>query len=147
MIKYQKTQYGYLLTIIFSIINIAIAYLGINQIGSKPIPLVITVILFVLFLGIMLSFYKLTISIDNEKLNIKFGIGFIKKTFLINEISLIEKIKTPWYYGIGIRLTPKGWLWNVKFGDAIYLQNKNKTTSFLIGTDDADEIIKNLKIN
>ena len=89
-------------------------------------------------------FYKLTITIDDEKFTATFGIGWIKKTILLKNIDTktIEKVIFPWYIGIGIRLTNKGWLWNTKVGESIYFKSKNKFHHYLFGTADYEKIKK-----
>ena len=146
MKTYKKTQYGIFLSLFLAIIALAVFYAYYFQIGSKPIPLIPAVIVLFIFVLSILLFYKLTILIDTEKITATFGIGFIKKSVLIKDIDIssIEKVKMPWYLGIGIRLTAKGWLWNVKVGDSIYF--KTKINTFLVGTDDFDTI-KNILRN
>jgi len=146
MKTYKKTQYGIFLSLFLAIIALAVFYAYYFHIGSKPIPLIPAVIVLFIFVLSILLFYKLTILIDTEKITATFGIGFIKKSVLIKDIDIssIEKVKMPWYLGIGIRLTAKGWLWNVKVGDSIYF--KTKINTFLVGTDDFDTI-KNILRN
>ncbi len=141
---YNKTQYGILIYIMV-IVMVFLSYAYFYQTGSNPIPLIPYVILMMVFLVIILFFYKLTIIIDDEKITAIFGIGFLKKSIYLNEIDTIETYKAPWFTGIGVRLTSKGWLWNVKVGNAILLNDKNKTKTFLVGTDDADKIVNLLK--
>ena len=76
----------------------------------------------------------------NKKIEAKFGIGLIKRSLLLSEIdySTIEEIKIPAVYGIGIRITPHGTLYNVKIGNAIKIKSHNKT--FLVGTDEYTRI-------
>lgn len=124
-------------------IMLFITYAYLNQIGSKPLPLIPYLILMFVFGTVILFFYKLTICIDNEKITVIFGIGFLKKSIKHTEIERIEIYKSSWLTGVGIRLTPKGWLWNVKVGEAILI--KHKTNTFLVGTDEASEIITLLK--
>ena len=140
MTLYKKTQYGKLITGIISIVAISIATLFILQTGSNPIPLSVLVILMLLFLLIGLTFYKLTITIDSEKIEAKFGIGLLKRSLKIKDINYdsIENINTPAFYGIGIRLTPHGLLYNVSTGSAIKIKSNSKT--FFVGTDDFDTI-------
>ena len=101
------------------------------------------------FLFAFLSFYKLTITITKDSIEAKFGIGLIKRHLKIKDIEYksIEKIKVPALYGIGIRLTPHGWLYNVSIGHAIKIKSKTKT--FFVGTEDFEKIqtiLNNLKI-
>lgn len=145
--KYQKTQHSIVLNIILlsTIIFVIIAH--VKQLGSKPIPLLPTVIL-VLFLGfVWLLFYKLQIKIDAKTITATFGIGLLKKQIPLDTINLgsLEVVKPSALAGIGIRITKKGILWNVKVGKAIYFKTKDATKTFFVGTDDAEAIINILK--
>jgi hypothetical protein len=112
--------------------------------GNHPLALSTLGLTFLVLLIILLLFYKLTIIIDDEKILAVFGIGLIKKSISLNKIDLssIEEIKIPWYYGIGIRVTPYGVLYNVKPGKAIRLKSKIENKIFLVGTNDFEEIQK-----
>ena len=143
---YKKTQYGIGLTIVLLLVIVFLTYSHVYQTGSKPLPLIPYIIITILFVLFILIFYKLTITIDQEKVTAIFGIGLLKKSIQIDEINTIENYKIPWYAGIGIRLTPKGWLWNVKTGNALLLKGKTKT--FLVGSNEVPklmELINNLK--
>jgi hypothetical protein len=139
-IIYKNTQYGILITVIFLLIMVFSTYGFIYQTGAKPLPLIPYIILMVFFIAILINFYKLTIVIDSEKITAIFGVGLLKKIIKLNAIKSIENYKIPWYTGIGIRLTPKGWLWNVKTGNAILLKSKTKT--FLVGSNEVEKLIK-----
>ena len=136
MILYKNIQYGKLITGIIAIVAISLLTLFLLQIGKNPIPWPFLVAILLLFLLIGLTFYKLTITIDNEKIEAKFGIGLLKRSLKIKEINYdsIENINTSVLYGIGIRLTPHGWLYNVNTGNAIKIKSKSKT--FFVGTED-----------
>ena len=139
---YKKTQYGILLNAVLLIIMAFITYGYVYQTGNKPLPLIPYVILMIVFIVVILFFYKLTITIDNDKIEAIFGIGLLKKSIKLNDIQSVENYKIPWYTGIGIRLTPKGWLWNVSTGNAILIQNKTRSKTFLVGSNEVDEVIK-----
>ncbi|WP_034061975.1 hypothetical protein [Lacinutrix jangbogonensis] len=140
MTLYKHTQYGKLITVIISIVAITTLTIFILQTGNNPMPWIMLVSILLLFLLILLSFYKLTITIDKEKIEAKFGIGLIKRSLKIKDIHYdsIEKIKVPALYGIGIRLTPQGWLYNVNTGNAIKVKSNTKT--FFVGTEDFEKI-------
>ncbi len=145
--KYQKTQHSIVLNIILlgTIIFVIIAH--VKQLGTKPITLLPTVIL-VLFLGfVWLLFYKLQIKIDAKTITATFGIGLLKKQIPLDTINLgsLEVVKPSALAGIGIRITKKGILWNVKVGKAIYFKTKDATKTFFVGTDDAEAILNILK--
>ena len=139
-IHYKKSQFGVLITLIISLVALVTIGFYIFQVGSKPIPLVPTIGLTLLFLFIIASFYKLTIIITDTEIEAKFGIGLIKRSLPISAIkyNTIKKIKIPALYGIGIRFTPYGILYNVKLGGAIKIESADKT--FFVGTDEAEKI-------
>jgi len=124
-----------------SILGIGISYL--YQWGNSPIPLIPTIIIEVIFIGIILLMYQLKITIDDSKISILLGIGLIKKSILLKNIAItsMKKVSIPWYYGIGIRLTPYGMLYNVQPGSALLIHSKNKQRSILVGTKDAKKLI------
>ncbi|WP_452602143.1 hypothetical protein [Pontimicrobium sp. MEBiC06410] len=140
MILYKHTQYGKLLIVILSIVLLSTIAAFVFQAGTNPIPWPVLCFISLIFLFALLSFYKLTIIITKNTITAKLGIGIIKKELNIKDINYasIEKIKVPALYGIGIRLTPHGWLYNVKIGHAIKIKSKTKT--FFVGTEDFEKI-------
>lgn len=112
------------------------------QWGDNPIPLSATIPASLIFVAIILLFFKLTITIDETSIAASFGIGLIKKSIELNDLAIksTEEIKTPWYFGIGMRVTRYGILYNTKPGVAIKLNYKNSEKAFLIGTDNFEEI-------
>ncbi|MEI7858142.1 MAG: hypothetical protein WCH85_11680 [Methanomicrobiales archaeon] len=96
-------------------------------------------------LGIMIVvlaiFSTLTVSIDYNALRIRFGpVGLIRKSWPLAEIASITAVTNPWYYGWGIRWTPRGPLYNVSgYGAVKVLLLSGKT--FRIGTGEP-EVLK-----
>ena len=76
-------------------------------------------------------------------IKIQFGLGVIRKVFPLKDIEAYCVVKNPWYYGWGIRFTPRGWLFNVSGFSAIELQMKSGKR-YRIGTDDPDNLAKAL---
>jgi len=142
-IHYSKTSYSFIIIgcMLLSILGMGISYL--YQWGNSPIPLIPTIIIEVIFIGIVLLMYQLKITIDDSKISILLGIGLIKKSILLKNIAItsMKKVSIPWYYGIGIRLTPYGMLYNVQPGSALLIHSKNKQRSILVGTKDAKKLI------
>jgi hypothetical protein len=144
--KYEKNQTGWVLVILFSLIilNLTIAYL--KQSGSNPLPLNAFVALLVLFLTAILIFYRLKIRVDNNGLHVIYGIGLVHVKINPEKVFDVRIVKSPWYYGLGIRFTPKGMLYNVQGLTAVrlsYLQGKNKTVT--IGSNDPERLKKVLE--
>ena len=143
-IKYQETQNSIIINISMFIIIVFLILAYIYQWGDNPIPLSATIPTTLVFVVIIFLFFKLTVTIDDTHITASFGFGIIKKSIKLSDLALksTNEIKTPWYYGIGIRVTRFGILYNTKPGVAIKLNYKNSEKAFLIGTDNFEEIKK-----
>ena len=128
-----------------------------TQIGTTVLAFVIPIILILSFLlfrfslpvtaaiaplvGIIIAalFATLTVRVSETQVKCAFSFGLIRKTFPVSEISRVAIAKNPWYYGWGIRLTPKGWMFNVSGLDAVELE-LNSGSYFRIGTDEPEAL-------
>ena len=136
--KYRHTQIGYLHLVLYSALLLFIGYLNIVM-DFNPFVLVGLIVIFIV-IGI---FTRLTVAVDDQMIKIQFGLGVIRKVFRLKDIEAYCVVKNPWYYGWGIRFTPRGWLFNVSGFSAIELQMKSGKR-YRIGTDDPDNLAKAL---
>ena len=134
MQQYKHTQIGYLLLVLYGGVVLLIGCINIMA-AFHPLALAGLIIVLVV-LG---TFSCLTVTVDAETIKIQFGLKLIRKTFRLNEIAACRAVKNPWYYGWGIRFTPRGWLFNVSGLSAIELQMKSGKR-YRIGTDDSDNL-------
>ena len=130
--RYKHTQIGYFLVTVYSIVVLFLGYLNIMT-NFHPLTL-IGLIIVLIVLGI---FARLTVAVDDQMIKIQFGLSIIRKSFSLQEIETYRVVRNPWYYGWGIRFTPRGWLFNVSGFSAIELRMKNGK-QYRIGTDDPD---------
>ena len=130
--QYEHTQIGYFLVTVYSIVVLFLGYLNIMT-NFHPLTL-IGLIIVLIVLGI---FARLTVAVDDQMIKIQFGLSIIRKSFSLQEIETYRVVRNPWYYGWGIRFTPRGWLFNVSGFSAIELRMKNGKL-YRIGTDDPD---------
>ncbi len=138
MKQYKHTQIGYLLLTLYSIVVLFVGYLNIMT-DFHPFALTgLIIILIVLWI-----FTRLTVTVDDRMIKIQFGLRIIRKVFLLKDIEAHRVVKNPWYYGWGIRFTPRGWLFNVSGFSAIELRMKNGK-QYRIGTDDPDNLARAL---
>ena len=138
MKQYKHTQIGYFLLVSYSAVVLFLGYLNIKT-DFYPLTLA-TLIIMLIVLGI---FSRLTVLVDDQMIKIQFGLRVIRKVFQLKEIEAYRVVKNPWYYGWGIRFTPRGWLFNVSGFSAIELQMANGKR-YRIGTDDSDNLAKAL---
>jgi hypothetical protein len=140
MDKKTYTQFGkFSVIVLLPLLILSLVLLFIF--GLKNLSLGITLIFLSLtFFVCLLIFYKLTISIDSTHLSFSLGIGLVSKKYLLTDIKSCKPVKNNPIYGIGIRLIPDGWLYNVSGSHAIELTFKNRNSKVRIGTDLPEEI-------
>ena len=137
MTRYEQTQTGYVMIWVLFVAAYAVAsgrFFEASQ--ARQISLVISVLLLI----VIVVFYKLTITIENETLSASFGVGLIRKKLPVSEIAGCEPIRIRWWYGWGVYLTPDGWLYNVGGWDAVEITLRNNK-KFALGTDDPDGLV------
>ena len=138
---YKHTQTGWM--ILAPLLVAALGMLAIVYFGKDPIAnLVIYIVLAILVVAGFL-FSSLTVMVDRDTIAWHFGPGFWKKTIARSDIASIEQIKTKWWWGYGIRMTPKGWMYNVAGNQAVALNLKTGKT-VLIGADEPDKLARAL---
>lgn len=98
--------------------------------GTMLIPLAIVT---VFFLGLR----SLLVSVTASHVELAYFFGWPRKRIERAEIVSVETLLIPWWYGLGIRPTPKGWMWKV-WGRGGVLLTLSNGKGFLIGTDDPD---------
>lgn len=81
-------------------------------------------------------FSSLTVEVSSEELSWYFGPGFWRKSVQRGEISSATPVSNKWWWGWGIHLTPKGWLYNVSGLEAVEITLRNGKT-IRIGSDQA----------
>ena len=132
MKEYKHTQIGYTLLFAYSVVILVLSYLSIIK-KSKPLSLVGRLIMLI----VMGLFASLTVIVDDQMIKIKFGPGVIGVHFPLKDIEAHRVVNNPWYYGWGIRYTPRGWLFSVSGTSAVELQ-MTSGKSYRIGTDDPE---------
>jgi len=132
--RYEHTQVGY-----FIIVAIVAAMVAIGIIlATTGVNWIAIAVLVVLAVALVL-FPSLTVVIREEELLVQFGPGVIRKRFKLNEIESCQTIQNPWYYGWGIRLTPRGMLFRVSGFHAVQIKLITGK-EYLIGTDFPQEL-------
>ena len=98
-------------------------------------------LLIVAFAFFIANFAVLTVRVSKEEVRWFFGGGLIGRRMSIERIRAVQARPTPWYWGWGIRLTPKGWLWRSHGLQTVWLAfDEDKQTG--IGTQDPEGLVK-----
>lgn len=137
--SYQHTQAGTMNRVIIGALIaadlVALAVFAPND-PDAIAPLLFTGALLLVVLAL---FHSLTVEIVRGELRIRFGVGLIRRRFAIEEIQRVQPLRTRWWSGWGIRLTPHGWLFNVSGFDAVQIELANGK-KYLIGTDEPKKL-------
>lgn len=132
--NYEHTQIGYLMIAALAVGLLSIMY----SIAVYSFDWNFLIVLIIL--GVCLAIFPtLKVMIAEDVMEIRFGIGIIRKKFPIKDIVSYQIVKNPWYYGWGIHLTPRGWLYNVSGSYAVEISMKTGK-NYLIGTNAPAEL-------
>jgi hypothetical protein len=85
--------------------------------GSDVLILAVLLIL-VVTAGV---FASLTVELRGGVLTFWFGPGLLRKRVQVATIQSCSVVRNPWWYGWGVRWTPRGWLYNVSGRAAVEL--------------------------
>lgn len=125
---YKHTQIGtIILVLLAALLPLVFFYLSKGFVGMAASLLIGILVITVLF-------STLTVMITADQIKCSFGVGLIHKSFSLSRITNTVTVKNPWYYGWGIRLTPRGWMFNVSGFDAVEIELDSQSY-FRIGTD------------
>ena len=145
MKDYREFTFGWL-TFVFAIpIHVLLTYWFINSIGDRPLSTSVYIVITTTFLIIYLLFYGLTTKITFNAITISFGIGLIRRRIELRRIKSVETVKSPWYYGWGIRIIPKGILYNTSGSDGVEIKFNDHDRIIRVGTKDSPTLKKEIE--
>lgn len=90
--------------------------------------------------AVALVFGALTVEVDHDSIRLRFGVGLVRKRIPLADALAWRAVRNPWYSGWGIRLGPRGVLWNVSGFDAVELDLPGGRR-FRVGTDEPTELV------
>jgi len=108
-----------------------------HQIGHEAawVPTAVAVVLAVT----LVLFHSLSVEIRDGMLRIRYAFGFPFRTIDLNDVAKVEVVRNHWWYGFGIKYTPRGWLFNISGLDAIELTFHSGRT-VRVGTDEPETL-------
>lgn len=89
-------------------------------------------------------FASLRVRVDAQQVHVAFGPGWPRRSLRVQDIVGAETVRSPWWWGYGIRLTPHGWMWNLAgpHGVQVLLADGRRLR---IGSDDAEALCAALR--
>jgi hypothetical protein len=137
MTPYKHTQIGWMILIALALALTMIVLLRVI-ISISEARVAFAVVIVVLSTA-MILFASLTVVVDDEKIQVRFGPGLIRKQFRLADVAGCRSVRNRWWYGWGIRLIPGGWLFNVSGLAAVEVKLRSGKT-YRIGTDEPQEL-------
>jgi hypothetical protein len=134
MKDFEEFQFGWVILIILIPVQVLLSYFYFNQLDSNPISTAGFFTITFVSLSVWFLFYGLKTTISNNVLTVSFGIGIIRKRIKIESIKSARPTKNNHLYGWGIRLIPRGILYNISGSEAIELSLKKSHRIIRIGT-------------
>lgn len=133
---YEHIQAGWPMRIAF--IATSALFLGMTllpELGRTPTPVGVLIAgaAFTALLG--WTWGSLKVRIEGGELQVRFGLGWPRKTVPLAEITAVEVTRTTFMEGWGVHRTRRGWLYNVSGFDAVLLRLSNGR-SMMVGTDE-----------
>jgi len=89
-------------------------------------------------------FSLMTTRVSEYDLQWSFALGFWKKSVSLDTIKSVRKVRNKYWWGLGIRLIPGGWLYCVSGLDAVELRLESGKV-IRIGTDQPKELFQTLE--
>lgn len=96
---------------------------------------------FLVIIGFVLwMFSTLKVTVGQGVVAWRFRGGIPTKELQLTRIATAEAVRIPWWYGIGIRRAPEGWLYNLRGGTAVKITERGGKVTFL-GSDDPEALV------
>ena len=132
---YHHTQFG----------TVLVALIGLGFLGAMAASLAVhqftlaAMFLLILLITLALSGW-MTIEVGEGVLRWRMGIGLMGGSCALAEIAEVSLVRNPWWYGLGVHLTPDGWLYNVSGSQAVRIQ-LTSGRAVRLGTDEPQMLL------
>jgi hypothetical protein len=135
---YQHTQRGYLVYWLTFLPATGLVVVALSKGAAIPF-LPVAAILF----GVGFLFSSLTVEVTATELGWYFGPGFRRKRIARDDIEKATPVRNEWWWGWGVHLTPRGWLYNVSGLEGVEIALTDGRT-LRIGSDEPQSLAKAL---
>lgn len=139
---YQQRQHAVLPFLFFLAIALFVVVTSLVFDGMVQLINVLLVLIGV----VVLLFSRLTVSVDDTNIEAAFGLGWPMKVIAHTDVTEAVTVRNKWWYGLGIRLIPDGWMYNVWGLDAVEL-SLTSGKKFRIGTAEPDDLLAVIKLH
>lgn len=138
--NYSHTQIGWVILIALDVAIIGVVVIAVLARDFNPI---VWSVLAILALA-QANFFALTVTVNGEKLTLRFGVGLIRFSVLLADVISVKTVTNPAYAGWGIRYMPGGWIFNVSGLRAVEIETR-AGRRYRVGTDEPEKLEAFLK--
>lgn len=139
--EYEHTQPGTLIRLSIGGGAVALGILAIVLSATGAVEgAIICAVMAVVFVFLLCLFHSLAVRVSRDDVAIAFGIGVVRKSFIVDDIQSVSGVRNHWYNGWGIRKIRGGWLYNVSGWDAVQI-DLTDGRKYRIGTDEPRELL------
>ncbi len=143
--RYRTVQWGYswvfavvsFVFVVVALVTVEDASRGVSMLAVLPIVIVLAVV-------VWLSRLEVVVADDRSAVTATFGWGWPKRSIQLADVEAIRAVRNRWWYGLGIRKVPDGWMFNVWGLDAVELRLESGK-AFRIGTADPEGLTSALR--
>lgn len=136
---YHHRQSGWWLWGVMTVLTLAMLLLMVVMAQREPGLTWLLGGLCAVNLLIVTGFSSFTIEIDAREVRWRFGGGWFRRRAELSALRDASVTRTRWLDGWGIRLTRRGWLYNIVGLDAVLVRRQDGS-SFLLGSDEPDRL-------
>jgi hypothetical protein len=137
-VPYRQTQTS-LLPVFTSIALLIAAAFSLALVDDSLIGWLVAGLL-VLAAALVVALSRLTVVVEDGRVSATFRFGWPERRIDLDGVVAARTVRNRWWYGLGIRKIPHGWMYNVWGLDAVELE-LNSSHVFRIGTADADRLL------
>lgn len=135
--EYKEFTFGWLIFAFIIPIHAVLTYFYLNSPGVNGMGFNEYLVVTFVFILVCILFYGLTTKINSEAIIVSFGVGLIRKKIKLDRIRSVKTVRSPWYYGWGLRIIPGGMLYNISGFEGVELTFHDTNRIMRIGTKDS----------
>jgi hypothetical protein len=135
---YRRTQVNKLLPLV--VVPALAVVIWAARGGMRTPPLALVIATTVLLVATTIVFSSLTVEVADGELRFHFALGVWKKRYPVADIVRATATRSAWWEGLGIRITPRGWLYTVSGGPAVEITPRGRP-AFRLGTPEPEAVV------
>lgn len=145
MEEHKEFTFGWLIFVILITAHLLMTFLYVNGIGNRPMGTVEYLIVTSVFVVMVSLFYGMTTKVTADTVTVSFGIGLFRKKIKLERVTSVDTVRSPWYYGWGIRIIPNGMLYNISGFSGVELKFNDTKRIVRIGSKDASMLKREIE--